>query len=141
MSNNTLEEILNLVDYTFDKIQQDKQDPQRLLGHANTLSTLMYNVAPLYVSAREESIRAEAQYKDKVDDSFMKYKRNVEKYTVDEAMSLAKKEHRELRDEWITNRTLEHKLGLLREDISRKVSLLQSYAAELRAEKYSRPKD
>ena len=133
-----LTEILRQVDEVFADIQQDRHEPKKLLIDANRLSTLMYNIAPLYVDERSITDMLEVRYKNEVNETYMELKK--EKYTDSESKVRAELENIEIKREWLLHRKYEMRLSLLRQDIDRKISVIQSYAREVSAEKNQRMK-
>lgn len=128
-----LEPILSQITQVFAAINQDHEDPIKLLEHGNRLTTILYSLGDLWVNARADADHKATQYRDALDDTFLELKR--EGYTIEEAKALARKKHRDLLAESEEAATLALKLGTLRDSVSKKVSLLQSYAAELRSER------
>ena len=128
-----LEDILNKIDVVFRRISEHKMSTDLLLGDANSLSTLMYNLGDLWVAAREDADRAETKYKDAVEDRFIELIREGE--TQGKAEVYAKHDNRELRDDHLNKLQLEQKLNILRRDVDKKISVLQSYASELRSQR------
>ncbi len=133
----TLPELLTMIDDTFASINTHREDANGLLMDANRLSTIMYNLAPLWVEARSRANTLEASFKDKIDESYLRLKRDSE-VTDQMAQSESRHEHREVRQSWIDAKRMEHTLSTLREDVDRKVSVIQSYARELSSQQFKR---
>jgi hypothetical protein len=126
------EEILKMVDQVFVRISEHKDDPTKLLLDANSLSTLMYNLGDLWVMAKQDVNLAEAEYKDNVDDTYLLLLKDDD-MTQGKAEVIAKKEHRDMRYSLLKATHREMVLSTLRRDMEKKISVLQSYASEVRA--------
>lgn len=104
-----------------------------LLRSANQLITLRYNLADAWVTAKSYANSMEADYKNKFDKRFLELR--GEGKTIDEAKAQARME---LSPDWVAYLEAERekdKLTCLRDDIAEKVSIIQSFAAELRVQK------
>ena len=128
-----LDTILKQTDLIFKNISTNVNNAQSLLENANRLSTIMYNIAELWVAAKSESDNAKLLHEDKYDTVFLEYKAK-EKTSDKTSEAMARIECREMYKDWLTKDTLSRKLYLLRVDIDRKSSVIQSYAAELRSQ-------
>lgn len=133
-----ISELENQINTVVRKIQGSKHDPQLVLECANSLSTLMFNLAPLYIASQEESIRAEKEYKDFIDEMVLELRESSDS-TVAEAEAKARMKGKEMYSNVVTKQMIAKKLSMLREDIDRKISLLQSWSSELRSQRTFRP--
>lgn len=125
-----LDTILRQIDAVYQRVGNHKLNSDLLLQDASSLATLLYNLGDYWVMARQAADSAESAYRDAVDDRFLALLKGGEKQGKAEVQ--AKAENRELRDEGLTKRQMEVKLNTLRRDIERKISILQSFSAELR---------
>lgn len=132
MDNQHLDTVLKQLDALYKRIQVNKANPTGLLEDANGLATLMYNLGEFWVATKEDANRAEVAYKDAVDDEFLFLVGQGEKQGTAEVK--AKQKYRELRSTLLTLQALENKLSTLRRDVDKKISVIQSYASELRAQ-------
>lgn len=130
---NELITILEQIDTVFKNIQSHRHDATLLLQDANSLSTLTYNLGKLYIDAKEQATDAEARYKDMVDDEYIELLKE-DGMTQGKAEILAKRDCREQRDEMLKYQRLTNKLQIYRRDVETKISILQSYASELRSQ-------
>ena len=130
---NDLKTILLQIDTVFKKISESQQMPDKLLLHANQLSSLKYNLGDLYINARADSKASEAQLDFEFSGSFMKYKKEGNSDAT--ARTLAKIDCRDRQVEYLDLERLTTTLWIKREDVAEKISVLQSYARELRDQK------
>lgn len=128
-----MEEILRQIDEAMASVKENTGNPTRLLEIANTLSTLTYNLSPIVADAISESNLAEAQWKDAEQDAYLALVKNGTSQGT--ASIQAKVDTRIQRDTALAKESLVVKLRLLREDVGRKISLLQSYASDQRSQR------
>lgn len=129
--------ILLQVDKVFASIKSHPNDPTRLLMDANNLTTLLYNIAPLYVDERGATDALEVEWKNSVNETYLELKK--EKYTDTESKIRAELENIAMKREWLKHKRLDNRLRLLRDDMSGKISILQSFSRELRQQSTGRP--
>lgn len=129
----TLDTILKQIDLVFKDIEQKRESAQGLLENANRLSTIMYNLSDLWVTAKTNSDTAKLSYDEKFDEVFFEQK-TQHKVSDETAKAVARIESREFYSSYLTKEHLQRKLFALRSDIDRKISVIQSYAAELRSQ-------
>jgi hypothetical protein len=129
--------ILLQVDKVFASIKSHPNDSTRLLMDANNLTTLLFNVAPLYVDERSATDALEVEWKNAVNETYLGYKK--QKYTDGESRIRAELENIEMKRKYLKHKKLSERLGFLRKDMENKVSVLQSFSRELRSEKTGRP--
>lgn len=118
-------------------LDKAKHDPQFALQCANSLSTLMFNLSPMCVTAQEDANRADRAYKDLLDSELIRMRGEGDK-TVAESEAIARRKGKALFEEYLIKQSMAQKLKMLREDIDRRISLLQSWASELRSQKVFR---
>ena len=136
-STDYLTTVLLQVDKVFASIKSHPNDPTRLLMDANNLTTLMFNIAPAYVDERSATDALEVEWKNAVNETYLELKK--EKYTDTESKIRAELENIQMKRDWLKHKRMENRLKLLRDDMSSKISILQSFSRELRSEKTGRP--
>lgn len=129
------EEIINQIKTVFEQInlQGKSQDSIGLLESANQLSTLRYNLSDLWIRARENAEILEADYKVKIDKEMLKLRKQGK--TIEEAKAKARMNYSVDYYAYIEAESDKNRLAALRDDLSVKISLIQSYASELRSSK------
>ena len=129
------EEILNQIKVVFEQINIDgkAQNSAGLLTGANKLATLRYNLSPLWINAKEEADRIEADYKDKVAHRMLELRQ--EKKTIEESKAQARIECSPDYLAYLQADKERLTLQTLRDDLAMKVSLIQSICSELRTQR------
>lgn len=128
-----LTSILETIDKVFSELKKPST-AQGILKCASILSTVMYNLGALYAQAYEEANVSERVYKEKIDDRVLEMRMSSDK-TVAEIEARARLDAKELIHEWLVKDALSNKLRTIRTDVDRKISVIQSYASELRSQK------
>lgn len=131
----SVDEIISQIRVVFRQINSDgrSQNTIGLLECANKLASLRYNLADLWVDAKLTAEQQEADYKNKVDQRFMGLR--IKGKTIEEAKAQARQEYSVDYSAFLQADREKNKLAALRDDLATKISVLQSYASELRSQK------
>lgn len=133
-----MDKILKMIDEVFKSINEHNkaQDSVGLLEDANRLSSLRYNLANYWVEAKLKAEQLEEDYKNKVASRLIELRK--EKKTIDEAKAEARIENSPDYCAFLEAEKEKNKLTALRDDLATKVSVLQSYSSELRAQRINK---
>lgn len=129
------EELIKNIETVFESISKNytADNPVGLLENANMLATIMYTLGRLFQQTRREADSLEFQHKLKVAEAFMRYK-GSESYGVEESKQQAMLDNRELYEKYLAKSAEAQELAILRQDVDRKISAIQSYCSWLRME-------
>lgn len=124
------EQIFENINTIFKLIDSHRSDPVKLLADANRLLHANSELGDLYVKARQEADLLEVDYKIKLDESFKAYRSDG--VAIEEAKALARIDHQGLLKTLTAFQGDVLLYQVKRNDISEKVSVIQSYCSHLR---------
>ena len=129
------EKIIAQIKIIFEQINEagQAQNSAELLIGANKLATARYNLSPLWIGAKEQADKIEADYKDKVAARMLELR--AEKKTIEEAKNQARIECSPDYHSFLQADKERLELQTLRDDLATKISLIQSMASELRTQR------
>lgn len=125
-----LSTIIANIDTIFEDIGKHRTDPVALLIDANKLLSLNYKLGDLYVSAKQNADLSELNAKATLDGAFTKQR--SEKNSVEDSKAFARIQACPKYVETIEKQFIVDTLKTKRQDITDKVSVIQSYCSALR---------
>lgn len=130
-----LKTILNQIDQVMKDIavHGNAQDTVALLRDANVLSTIRFSLGDMYAEAKQLAEVSKNNYDVTLNSEYLAFKQ--EPMTDAMAKAKAKEKGMKLYIEYLKHEHTKTLLKVKRDDLAEKISLLQSFASELRSQR------